>query len=98
MTRNSVKIDDWALCIDNSDPFRAPELRCFYLYGVIYGHPRFEDGERVSTSAIQSVNKKDGTVTTYSGNVYILGEPSAQYESEYPNAKQRLLDTEDVHG
>lgn len=47
-----VRLTQWSVCIDRRDPYTAPE-RCYkYLKGYAEGHPKFEDGDSISTSWI----------------------------------------------
>lgn len=84
-----IRIELWAFGTNN-DPYLAPELRFYFLSGYIYGHPHFDDGARIiCTSPIQSY---DGIyIITRTGSRYLLGEVDPLYESEYPNAKERLI-------
>lgn len=47
------------------------------LFGKVYGHPRFDDGDKVTTSRIMEVNGK--IVKTKSGSEYELKEPSESF-------------------
>ncbi len=44
------------------------------LYGVVYGHPKLEDGHRIRTSRVVSLDKESGKATTLNTN-YKLGKP-----------------------
>jgi signal peptidase I len=69
----------------------APEQITAHLDGLVYNHPRypFEQGKPVSTSPI--VGKRGDKVVTRSGTEYELGAVLADYEAQFPNAKERLL-------
>lgn len=69
-------LNNWAV-VGNQTPYQAPEMVTKHLSGQVYGHPRFADGEVVTTSAIVKVDGKQ--VQTASGSAYILGEPSAEW-------------------
>lgn len=73
-----IRIERWAC--KSVDPFRAPEVGYnMRLCGDVYGHPRYPDGDRVSTGAVVRV---DGhTVETSSGSIYVLGEADPRYLS-----------------
>ena len=49
------------------------------LYGEVFNHPRFNDGETISTSTPQSIEEYDQGIykmITCSGSVYLLEQPS----------------------
>ena len=82
-----LRLEQWSI-INTGSPYAGPELVSQRLHGRVYGHPRFDDGEWVTTSPIKAV--EDGVVTTYSGSQYELGEVDPQYEVAFPNAHERL--------
>ena len=82
-------LENWAVVMLQTAPYQAPEQAACALSGQVYGHPCFPPGEFVTTSPIVKV--EDACVLTRSGSRYELGEPAADYEAAYPNAKQRLL-------
>ncbi len=84
-----VRLENWAIVHDD-DPYLAPELRKQKLHGQCFGHPRFEDGEAITTSSIQSI---DGEVIVTRNTRYVLGQVDPAYENLYPNAKNRLLNS-----
>ena len=84
-----MRIEEWSICFNPMDAYVPPEMQTKSLHGKVFGHPRFDDGHEVTTSAICGV--QDGKVATASGSVYELGEPDAAYESAFPGAKQRAL-------
>jgi len=86
-----IKLESWAMIRDDSDPFKAPEIRSMCLTGYVYGHPLFEDGTKVTTGAIENMDTATTTVTTRSGNLYMLGEAHPEYEKQFPNAKKRFF-------
>ena len=88
----STRIEQWFITYIEDD-YTAPELREPRLAGNAYGHPNpyVRDGEHVETSRI--VAKLNGCVVTRSGTVYELGEVLPDYELQFPNAKQRLMDS-----
>lgn len=85
----SMRIEEWSICANPADAYVPPELRTKTLHGKVFGHPRFEDGHEVTTSAICGV--KDGQIVTTSGSLYELGEPDAKYEAAFPGARLRAL-------
>jgi hypothetical protein len=76
-------IDKWGIVI-NGDAYLAPELRTQSLVGI---NP---DGKTIKTSRI--VGKCRGLIAT-NNSLYMLGEPDSEYETLYPNAKQRVFDS-----
>ena len=83
-------LENWSVVVSpDNNPYTPPELQKQCLHGEVYGHPRFGNGEAVTTSVITNI--KNGCVHTHSGSVYCLGDPSQQYEARYWGAKRRLL-------
>ena len=75
-----IRIENWSvqkLLSDFDGSFVPPEFNPTFLVGEVFGHARFDDGERVKTSPIASVD--GSTVTTESGQVYELGKPNPRY-------------------
>ena len=69
------KLEQWSVSISN--PYLPPEAQSSHLSGKVYGHPRFDDGYEITTSAIVKTEKR--VVTTKTGSMYELGEPDPQY-------------------
>ena len=68
----------WRVCIiPRNDFLRLPELSSIQLAGAVYGHSRYEDGHRISTSPIREVDGR--RVVTQSGSTYLLGDPDPRY-------------------
>ncbi len=80
-------LNKWSIGMRN--PYIAPELQTAHLQGVVTGHSRKKDGEKVVTSAIRG--QRWGYVVTASGSYYDLGEVDPEYERRYPHAKERLM-------
>lgn len=55
------------------------------LIGVVFGHPKINDGTYVQTSSI--VSRTDTTVTT-KNTIYTLGTPKAAAASEHSKETQ----------
>ena len=89
-----MKLKNWSITSDVNPNFVAPEMMHFHLQGNVYGHPRFNDGDPVTTSRIIEINDKGDykECITRSGSVYELHkedvDPNA--EKEYPNYYDRL--------
>lgn len=88
-----IRINKWGLFVPFS-PYQAPELRTMCLSGHVTDHPRLGEGN-ITTSAIKHAELigEDIIVHTVSGSRYVLGEVDPAYEEEYPNARQRFIDT-----
>lgn len=72
-----MRIENWSAVAHSLGKYDPPEFQRYQLWGVVFGHPRFEDGEFIRSSDIKQV---DGSrVTTSSGSVYILGTPDRLY-------------------
>jgi hypothetical protein len=74
-----ARLEDWAIEVDDDPAYLPPEQRSRSIVGVVYGHPRKTDGERVRTSPIVNVDGR--RVQTRSGSVYHLGEINRRYLS-----------------
>jgi hypothetical protein len=74
-----VTLDEWEVTYADEDPFMAPEQTGIVLVGKVTGHPKKPDGTRVSTSRV--LRAKGRRVSTESGTVYLLREPSAEYRA-----------------
>lgn len=89
-TKCTIRIENWAVITPVVNPYAAPETQPPSLYGQVYGHPRFNDGEYVTTSLIVGKNEQN-EILTNSGNAYELGKVDLRYEKQFPGAKSRLL-------
>ncbi len=70
-------LHNWSTNLSSADPYKAPEQCSTRLKGNVYGHPKFNDGDLITTSTI---NKIEGRIiTTDSGSVYRLGRPSQKW-------------------
>jgi hypothetical protein len=70
-------LENWSVSSAPVGPYDAPEMAYHQLSGNVFGHPRFDEGKRIRTSDIKSVNGRE--VVTRSGSVYTLGEPHVEY-------------------
>lgn len=86
-----MKLENWSLVFGELNPYQAPETVRPHLNGEVFGHPRFENGKNVTTSAI--VGKKGSNVVTNSGSIYELGTIETEYKKRYPLALERLLNS-----
>jgi len=74
---NIPRIENWSLKGNNGGPYDPPETRRFKVSGRVFGNPKFDEGERITTSHIEAVSGIE--VSTHSGSVYQLGRPSDEY-------------------
>lgn len=76
-----VRIENWSVIFSSSDVYTPPEMREQLLHGEVYGHPSFEDGFPVTTSAVCESSKKTsaGHVVQTQSREYLLGKPSEGY-------------------
>ena len=88
------RLENWSVGSQNLTPYTAPELSQPRLMGEVYGHPNFDNGERITTSPIEKIN--GWVITTLSGSVYELGGVSREYEEWYTQAYPE--GTADLHG
>ena len=72
-----ARIEDWNI-IESSDSDCTAQKMSFRLRGQVYGHPKYADGVKITTSHISAV---DGLLTLCKNRVYLMGEPSTQYLS-----------------
>lgn len=86
----NYKLNDWFI-LAVGDPYCAPELMEHRLCGKVEGHPSRPDGSSVITSA--TIGKIGDRLVTFTGSVIELGEPKADYEALFPNARTRILST-----
>jgi hypothetical protein len=86
-----MKIENWAVIFPPSvSPYTPPELLKQSLQGEIFGHPKFNDGKRITTSSIVGKNSRN-EILTHSGSIYELGQIDPAYEAQFPDAKNKLL-------
>ena len=96
MKFNYPEIKNW--CIVNSsgidEMYRAPECRSSYLYGEVYGHPKFEDGMKIATSAIKRfIHEQDVIIVETKNSKYIIRKETIdeQYETIYKNVWEKMI-------
>jgi len=70
-----MRLENWSVT-GSDDPYQPPECQTRRLRGEVFGHPKFVDGEHITTSSVVSAGS--GTVTTRN-SVYMLGEPNPKY-------------------
>lgn len=87
-------IENWCVTYRDNNPYLAPELRKQCLGGRA---TNVEDLDGLYTKNVITTSivgkTKEGHVVTKSGSVYVLGNVLDDYESHYPGAKERLINT-----
>lgn len=75
----AYKLTDWAFAWEKRRTgYEAPEQLGMCATGLVTGHPKFENGTRITTSRI--VDSDGRKMRTGSGNTYVLlGDPSEAY-------------------
>lgn len=84
-----IRIENWEIVAGDADPYMAPEIIPLCLRGNAYGHPRFPDGQFVTTTPI--AESKGNWCRTESGSEYILGQPEPRYEEWYAKKHGKQL-------
>ena len=79
------KLENWSVCQRN------PYSTACYLAGNVYNHKSKPDGKEVVTSRVITI--ENGLIITSSGSKYELGDVDPNYEKEFPNAKERILNS-----
>lgn len=87
-----IRIENWCIVSGKQSPYQAPELATSHLCGRVFNHHLFADGSIVTTSSIIGIDSDDRIITK-SGHSYELGAIETQYESQFPDAKKRLIDS-----
>ncbi len=91
-------IEHWSLTAHpvNFTPLSPEDAETtpMYVLGVAEDHGKMKD---IRTSPIVARVDGEAQVVTRSGSVYGLGEPDADYERIYNNARERLLESLPIH-
>lgn len=86
-----MRLKNWSITSDCSSCIMPAH---FNLQGYVYDHPRFNDGDPVTTSRIIEINDKGDhkEAITWSGSVYELYKEDVDEmaERQYPNYYERL--------
>ena len=72
------RLECWRIVVPEECKYTAPELVPLLVEGAVYGNPRFEDGDPITTSSVVEVSGR--IITTYSGSRYRLGEVDPRYK------------------
>lgn len=83
-----MRLENWSVVEDLSDPYMAPELRA-RISGKVYGNPKFKDGTVILIS--RAVGRVGNDILTQSGSRYELGDVDPEYEKIFPDAKNRIF-------
>jgi len=83
-----MRIENWSV-VSSGGPFDYPELCVQCLHGFVYGHPLFDDGTEITTSALSGAIGE--RIRTHSGHVYELRDADPHYLVAHPGAKRRLI-------
>lgn len=87
-----MKIENWAIVGSPFGPFKPYSSEYeISISGTVYGNPKFEDGKWITTSKIVGYDFDANCVITKSNSLYELGTVNPDYEKEYPDAYNRLL-------
>jgi hypothetical protein len=79
------RLENWSVCQRN--PYST---ECS-LVGTVYNHKNKPDGKEIVTSYVIAI--ENGAIVTSSGSKYELGTVDPNYEKEFPNAKERILNS-----
>lgn len=71
-----ITLEEWFCTVSTNDIHIPPEINLIVLVGVVYNHPKYEDGTPIKTSVIKESNGKYvKTINT----TYYLGNPDPNY-------------------
>ena len=74
------RLEHWSIEEATPDGYKDPQLpRGMVARGIVYSHPRFEDGAEILTSNIRSMDTETHSMQTVRSQ-YILGTMSPSYE------------------
>lgn len=74
------ELKNWSITRRDDNPYLAPECRPYVIQGRVYGHSRFADGDRITTSQPVKFNMDTKRFITRSGSRYVLvGAPHPKW-------------------
>lgn len=73
MSKPVIKIEQWGTVRDDSDPYKAPEIRPMYLTGHIPNHPARGEIKQATTTRIVKLDIAGKQIETRN-SIYELGE------------------------
>jgi hypothetical protein len=93
MATQTARLENWCVTPLEMSPYTPPECQAHGLHGTVYGHPRFFDGDEITTTECASLRTEGDNVIviTRSGSEYLLGQVDPGYEKAYPNARERVI-------
>ena len=90
-----VELRNWSVFTTPSpNGYMAPELCASRLHGIVYGHPRFEDGVEIDSTRIMEMRVEDGSIVARTRNTeYLLRkrEINPNYEAAFPGAFEKII-------
>ena len=87
-----AKLENWSVIGGNKiDPYTPPEFITHHLVGNVFGHPKFSDNTFIKTSRIRKAEGENIIITN--NTEYTLGEIDQKYETQFPNAKERVFNS-----
>lgn len=91
----TIRIENWSIKA-TGDPYQPPEVGSKSIAGLVYDHPKFDDGETILTSSIQSHEYENGIVRTMN-STYKLGKIDRGYYSflKENNIKPKTFNPDD---
>lgn len=77
---STPRLEHWSIEEAALDPYKDPTLgQGIVARGIVYHHPRFEDGAEILTSCIHSMDTETSSMQTVR-TLYILGSVSPSYQ------------------
>ena len=87
-----TKLEGWAVQMDMTNPYRAPEQRRLGLTGIVTGHPELEDGAFITTTHPVWLDLNKNMAKTKSGTLYHLGKPDPNWLKWMAESGHKLMD------
>jgi len=90
----TVRLENWSFVMGANTIYAAPEQYFPRLYGEVYGHPDYEDGDPISTSIITGYDEETDEFICRSRR-YTLGKVDEEYDKKWDEAwkeRNRKLD------
>lgn len=75
-----VRIENWSAIRIPLDMYKPAELSPLQVRGLVYGHPKFANGDDIITSALV---RSEGRVVCTRNTEYILGQVDPDYLEWY---------------
>lgn len=87
-----TKLEGWAVQMDMTNPYKAPEQRRVGLTGVVEGHHRIGDGQFITTSRAVWLDLHKNQALTETGTLYRLGKPDPKWLEWMTKNGYKLMD------